>query len=809
MLVSLNWLKNYVNFGYLTAEQLGEKITKSGIEVDGIEYIVSETSEHIVVGYVEECEQHPNADKLKLCQVNVGEEENLQIICGAPNVAKGQKVVVAKPGAVLPGDFKIKKVKLRGIESNGMICSLQELSVEEKFVPAQYAEGIVVLPDDAVIGEDVDALLNLDDVILEFDLTPNRADALNMLGVAYEVGAILDTEIHLPEPTYATSDEHISEYIEVKVDDIDACPYYGAFIIKDVEVKPTPLWMQNYLLASGIRSINNVVDITNYVLLEYGQPLHAFDYDLLQSKEIVVRRAEDGEKMVTLDDETRTLSPNDLLITNGKEPVALAGVMGGAETEVHNVTKTILLEAAYFNGQNVRQTVKETGLRSEASTRYERGIDPNRVREAGERACELLVKYANGTIVDGIAEMDELYLDERKVDINTQEVNRRLGTKISNEEIEDILRKLRFSYEANGSDIRIYVPTRRRDIAIFEDVLEEIARIYGYDHLPYTLPTNASKPGGLSSEQLLRRQVNGYLQSVGLSEAITYSLVNKRDATMLVSPELSNELRPVSLAMPMSEDHQYLRLSILPELLNRLSYNVARKQANIALYELGYVFLSEETEVTKQPKEQNRLAGAITGTWVNHPWQQEVKQVDFYVLKGILEGLFNYLNIEVSYKQTQLESMHPGRCATVYHQEELIGFIGQVHPKVANGRDLKETYVFDINMEYILQIDRAPLAYKTVPKYPSILRDVAFVLPKDIHAGDVQTEMKRVAASLVTHIEAFDVYTGDNLQPEEKSIAFNIHYQDPNKTLTDEEVDASMNDIMAIVQEKFGGYVRS
>ena len=809
MLVSLNWLKNYVDFGDLTAEQLGEKITKSGIEVDGIEYIVSETSSHTVVGYVEECEQHPNADKLKLCQVNVGEEENLQIICGAPNVAQGQKVVVAKPGAVLPGDFKIKKVKLRGIESNGMICSLKELSVQDKFIPDQYREGIIVLPDDAVIGEAVDALLNLDDTILEFDLTPNRADALNMIGVAYEVGAILDTEIHLPNPSYATNDEHISDYMEIKVDDKDACPYYGAFMIKDVEVKPSPLWMQNYLLASGIRSINNVVDITNYVLLEYGQPLHAFDYDLLQSKEIVVRRAEEGEKIVTLDDVTRTLSSHDLLITNGKEPVALAGVMGGADTEVHDGTKTILLEAAYFDGQNVRQTVKETGLRSEASTRYERGIDPNRVREAGERACELLVKYANGTIVNGVAELDELYLDERTVDMNTQEVNRRLGTDISNEEIQDILRKLRFTYEKNGSDIRVYVPTRRGDIEIFEDLLEEIARIYGYDFLPYTLPTNASKPGGLSSEQLLRRQVNGYLQSVGLSEAITYSLVNKQDASLLISPELSNELQPVSLAMPMSEDHQYLRLSMLPELLNRLSYNVARKQADVALYELGSVFLTEEAKVTKQPKEQSRLAGAITGNWVNHPWQQEVKQVDFYVLKGILEGLFDYLNLEVTYKQAQLDSMHPGRCATVYHKEELIGFIGQVHPALAKERDLKETYVFDINMEYILQLDRAPLAYETVPKYPSIVRDVAFVLPKHIHAGDVQAEMKHVAASLVTHIEAFDVYTGDNLQSDEKSIAFNIHYQDPHKTLTDGEVDQSMNEIMEVVKEKFGGYVRS
>lgn len=809
MLVSLNWLKNYVDFGEQTPEQLGEKITKSGIEVDGIEYVISETSDNIVVGYVKECEQHPNADKLKLCQVDVGEEESLQIICGAPNVAQGQKVVVAKPGAILPGNFKIKKVKLRGIESNGMICSLQELSVGERFIHTQYAEGIVVLPNDAVVGEEVDALLNLNDAVLEFDLTPNRADALSMLGVAYEVAAILDEDLSLPKPALPNSTEKVEDFVTVKVDDADACPYYGAFIVKDVKIKPAPLWMQNYLLAAGIRSINNVVDITNYVLLEYGQPLHAFDYDLLDSTEIVVRHAKDQEQLVTLDGQTRTLTPDNLLITNGEKGVALAGVMGGAETEVHENTSTILLEAAYFDGQSIRHTVKETGLRSEASTRYERGIDPNRVREAGIRACELLAEYANGTVIGDVAAFDELDRSERIVKMNTQEVNRRLGTNIANEEVEAILRKLRFTFDRVGDDVTVSIPTRRGDITIFEDMLEEVARIYGYDHLPFTLPANASKPGGLTKEQLLRRHVKSYIQSVGLSEAITYSLLNKKDVSSFISPELPDSLEPVSLSMPMSEDHQYLRLSLIPELLQRLTYNVARKQANVALYELGSVFLSEEKQITKQPKEHARLAGAITGTWVDHAWQQEVKPVDFYVVKGIVEGLFHFLNINVTYQPTQMESMHPGRCATIHHGEQVIGFLGQVHPAVASERDLKETYVFDINMEYILQMERSPLMYETVPKYPSIVRDIAFVVTDTVLAGNVQAEIERVGAPLVKQVEAFDVYTGDNLQANEKSLAFNIHYQNPEKTLTDEEVDASMEEIITAIKDSFGGYVRS
>src|SRR5699024_2317759 len=375
-----NWLKEYVDYGDLQVEELAELITKSGIEVDGIHYVINEESTNVVTGYVESCEKHPDADKLNLCQVDVGEEELLQIICGAPNVAQGQKVVVAKPGAVLPNNFKIKKVKLRGIESNGMICSLQELSVDEAYVPEQYKEGIVVLPEDTKVGEPVDALLNLDDAILEFDLTPNRADALSMIGVAYEVAAVLDKDIALPHPEVQTTEENVADYIQVTSEDPDLCPYYGAFVVKDVEVKPSPLWMQNALLAAGIRPINNVVDITNYVLMEYGQPLHAFDYDLLGSKEIVVRRAKDGEEIVTLDDKTRTLTKDNLLITNGKEGIALAGVMGGANTEVNDQTKNVLIEAAYFDPQTVRQAVNETSLRSDASTRFEKGVDKARVR---------------------------------------------------------------------------------------------------------------------------------------------------------------------------------------------------------------------------------------------------------------------------------------------------------------------------------------------------------------------------------------------------------------------------------------------
>ncbi|SHG34673.1 phenylalanine--tRNA ligase subunit beta [Ornithinibacillus halophilus] len=809
MLVSLNWLKNYVDIEGISPEELAEKITKTGIEVDGIEYI-AEKSSNVVVGYVESCEKHPNADKLNLCQVDVGEEEKLQIICGAPNIAQGQKVAVAKPGAVLPGNFKIKKVKLRGVESNGMICSLQELGIEEKYVPKDVAEGIFVFPNDVTVGESVEPLLNLNDAVLEFDLTPNRADCLSMLGVAYEVSAILNKPVNLPEETVNTIDEQASDHISVEVEAEDLNPYYGAFVIKDVEIKQSPLWMRNALMAAGIRPINNVVDITNYVLLEYGQPLHAFDYDLLQSDKILVRRAHENEKIVTLDDVERTLSPDNLVITNGTEPIALAGVMGGANTEVNDSTKTVLLEAAYFNGKSVRGTVKETGLRSDASTRYEKGIDPNRVRRAGQRACQLLEKYANGKVLDGVVEFDALDRSEKTVDINTDEINNRLGTEMTADEIGVILNKLQFEYEQKDQDFTVTIPTRRQDITIFEDMLEEVARIYGYDNLPFTLPVGAGQAGALSDKQKLRRQMKSFLQGAGLMETTTYSLTNDNLIQKLISPEVKEQNPvPVSLAMPMSEDHKYLRLSILPELLKTISYNNNRNQNDLAYYEMGSIFISDEKEVTKQPKEELRLAGALTGKWLDHPWQQENKMVDFYVVKGIVDGLFGHLDIPVSYDQAILSDMHPGRCATISVDGDVIGFVGQLHPKLEKEFDLKETYVFDINIEHVLKVYNSQAGYQEVPRYPSIARDVAFIVDEQVKAGDVMEIIEATGAPLVKQVQLFDVYNGEHLPEGKKSLAYSLLYQDPEKTLQDDEVEESFQKVIENVNEIFNAYVRS
>ncbi|SEA50771.1 phenylalanyl-tRNA synthetase beta chain [Thalassobacillus cyri] len=807
MLVSLNWLKQYVDINGHTPEELAELITKTGIEVESVAPIAEKMTD-VVVGHVQSCEQHPNADKLNLCQVDVG-EETLQIICGAPNIASGQKVAVAKPGAVLPGDFKIKKAKLRGVESNGMICSLQELGVDEKDVPKEFADGIFVFHDEVKIGDNAVELLNLDDIIIELGLTPNRADCLSMLGVAYEVAAILDQPFTPQEEVINPVEEPAADYISVKVEAPDLNPYYGAFIIKDVKIGPSPLWLRNRLIAAGVRPINNVVDITNYVLLEYGQPLHAFDLDRFGSDQVVVRRAKENETITTLDEQERILKPEHLVITNGEQPTAIAGVMGGADSEVQEDTTNILLEAAYFHPNAVRTSSKDHGLRSEASTRYEKGVDPNRVNLAGKKACELLEKYAEGTVLNGVVEFDDLNREPEQVEITTSHINERLGTGISDEEIADILRRLQFGYEQNGELFKVTVPTRRGDVELFEDMLEEIARIYGYDNLPYTLPGGASQAGGLTLHQQLKRKVKNYLQGAGLDETITYSLTKANRAEQLVSREVKEQAKAaVRLAMPMSEEHSHLRLSILPELLDSLSYNIARKQTDLAYYELGTVFISEEEQVIVQPKEQLRLSGALTGEWHVHPWQQEKKSVDFFVVKGIVEGLSELLDLPLSYQQAKLPDMHPGRTAEVFLNNQVIGFIGQIHPKLQNDLDLKETYVFDLNAEVLFDSYEIEEAFQAIPKYPSINRDIALVVDEQSFAGEIADTILEAGAPLVKDVRIFDVYQGEHLESGKKSIAFNLLYMDPNRTLKDQEVEKAHEKILSAVKERHQAELR-
>lgn len=800
MLVSFKWLKQFLDLNDVTAKDVAKKLTNGGIEVDHV-LSLNKGATKVVVGNVMECKQHPDADKLKVCTVDVGEEQPLQIVCGAPNVAKGQKVPVALVGAKLPGGLKIKKAKLRGQTSEGMICSLQELGLESKFIPKQFQDGIFVFPEDAKVGSCALKALNFDDEILQLDLTPNRADCLSMIGVAYEVGALYGKKPNLPKPQYEASKEKASDYISVKVEAKDANPLYAAKIIKGVKIAPSPLWLQNTLIAAGIRPINNVVDITNYVLMEYGQPLHAFDYDRFGSKEVVVRFAKAGEEIVTLDGVKRKLAGHHLLITNGKEGTAIAGVMGGADSEVRDDTTTILLEAAYFDAASIRRTSRDLGLRSEASTRYEKGIDPNRVLEAQERACQLIKEIAGGEVLEGTVAVQSKTFEEKQISITIERINRSLGTNLGRDEVVNIFERLQFPVEKKEDALVVTIPTRRQDISIEEDLIEEVARIYGYDHIPMTLPQGVTTQGALTPYQKKRRLVRRYLQSAGLYEALTYSLTSAENATV----------PSVRLSMPMTEERSTLRTSLIPHLLELVQYNRNRKVNDVFVYEIGSVFLPKDEALAVQPAEKEMLAAVFTGIWVNNEWQGEKKTADFFVAKGVLEGLFAKLGLakNIAFEKESHELFHPGRCAAILLDGEKIGILGQVHPLKQKELEIEETYLFELDLEKLLTKETEPLIYEPLPRYPAIERDIALVVDKEITTHKVQEMIEQAGGKLLKRVELFDLYEGQHLEEGKKSLAFALTYYDPEKTLTDEEVAAVHEKLLSELEQKIGAKLRS
>ncbi len=795
MLVSLKWLSQYVDIEGLAPQELAEKITRSGIEVDAV-IDRAQGMTNVVVGHVVSKEKHPEADKLNICQVDVGEESLQQIVCGAPNVETGQKVIVARPGAKLPGGIKIKKAKLRGQESNGMICSLQELGIEGRLVPKAYAEGIYVLPKDSVPGTDALELLGLRDTVLELGLTPNRSDALSMLGVAYEVAAILSTDVKLPEISYTASAEKAQEKLSLRVEDLSVNPLYAAKVVKNVKVAESPLWLQHYLMAAGVRPHNNVVDITNYILMEYGQPLHAFDYDKLGTGEIVTRYAAEGEKITTLDDQERTLQAHNFVITNGKEPVAVAGVMGGANSEVSDETTTVVIESAYFAGQSVRRTSKDLGLRSDSSARFEKGVDPNRVIPAAERAAQLLAELAGGEVLEGTVLVDELDKTPARVIVSPDFINTRLGMKISLEDMLSILERLQFNVEAANGLLIIDVPTRRQDIKIEEDIVEEIARLFGYDEIPITLPESGEQVGGLTAYQEKRRVVRNVMEGAGLFQAVTYSLTS---AAASQKYALKAE-ETTKLLMPMSEERSTLRQSLIPHLVEAAAYNVARRIDSVALYEIGSVFLGQTAEGL--PFEEEHLAFVLTGKWTDNAWQGEKKQVDFFVAKGIVEAVFAKLGLteRVSYVKTSVDGLHPGRTAHVMLDGEVVGLIGQLHPAEQKQAGVKETYVAELNLRSILNASTEELVYTPVPRFPAMTRDIALELDRTTTAGEIVEIIKNAGTKLLKDVKVFDVYEGEKMAPGKKSVAFSLTYFDPERTLTDEEVTAAHNKVLKALE---------
>lgn len=800
MLISNEWLKEYVTIDD-SVSNLAERITRTGIEVDDlIDY--TKDIKNLVVGFVKSKEKHPDADKLNVCQVDIGEDEPVQIVCGAPNVDAGQYVIVAKVGGRLPGGIKIKRAKLRGERSEGMICSLQEIGISSNYIPKSFESGIFVFSESQVPGTDALQALYLDDQVMEFDLTPNRADALSMIGTAYEVAALYNTKMTKPETTSNELELSANDELTVTIENEDKVPYYSARVVHDVTIEPSPIWMQVRLIKAGIRPINNVVDISNYVLLEYGQPLHMFDQDAIGSQQIVVRQANEGEKMTTLDDTERELLTSDIVITNGQTPIALAGVMGGDFSEVKEHTSNIVIEGAIFDPVSIRHTSRRLNLRSESSSRFEKGIATEFVDEAVDRACYLLQTYANGKVLKDRVSSGELGAFITPIDITADKINRTIGFDLSQNDIVTIFNQLGFDTKINDDVITVQVPSRRKDITIKEDLIEEVARIYGYDDIPSTLPVFEKVTSGqLTDRQYKTRMVKEVLEGAGLDQAITYSLVSKEDATAFAM----QQRQTIDLLMPMSEAHASLRQSLLPHLIEAASYNVARKNKDVKLFEIGNVFFANgEGEL---PDQVEYLSGILTGDYVVNQWQGKKETVDFYLAKGVVDRVSEKLNLEFSYRRADIDGLHPGRTAEILLENKVIGFIGELHPTLAADNDLKRTYVFELNFDALMAVSVGYINYQPIPRFPGMSRDIALEVDQNIPAADLLSTIHAHGGNILKDTLVFDVYQGEHLEKGKKSIAIRLNYLDTEETLTDERVSKVQAEIEAALIEQ-GAVIR-
>ncbi|CXD80258.1 phenylalanine--tRNA ligase subunit beta [Staphylococcus aureus] len=800
MLISNEWLKEYVTIDD-SVSNLAERITRTGIEVDDlIDY--TKDIKNLVVGFVKSKEKHPDADKLNVCQVDIGEDEPVQIVCGAPNVDAGQYVIVAKVGGRLPGGIKIKRAKLRGERSEGMICSLQEIGISSNYVPKSFESGIYVFSESQVPGTDALQALYLDDQVMEFDLTPNRADALSMIGTAYEVAALYNTKMTKPDTTSNELELSANDELTVTIENEDKVPYYSARVVHDVTIEPSPIWMQARLIKAGIRPINNVVDISNYVLLEYGQPLHMFDQDAIGSQQIVVRQANEGEKMTTLDDTERELLTSDIVITNGQTPIALAGVMGGDFSEVKEHTSNIVIEGAIFDPVSIRHTSRRLNLRSESSSRFEKGIATEFVDEAVDRACYLLQTYANGKVLKDRVSSGELGAFITPIDITADKINRTIGFDLSQNDIVTIFNQLGFDTEINDDVITVQVPSRRKDITIKEDLIEEVARIYGYDDIPSTLPVFEKVTSGqLTDRQYKTRMVKEVLEGAGLDQAITYSLVSKEDATAFAM----QQRQTIDLLMPMSEAHASLRQSLLPHLIEAASYNVARKNKDVKLFEIGNVFFANgEGEL---PDQIEYLSGILTGDYVVNQWQGKKETVDFYLAKGVVDRVSEKLNLEFSYRRADIDGLHPGRTAEILLENKVVGFIGELHPTLAADNDLKRTYVFELNFDALMAVSVGYINYQPIPRFPGMSRDIALEVDQNIPAADLLSTIHAHGGNILKDTLVFDVYQGEHLEKGKKSIAIRLNYLDTEETLTDERVSKVQAEIEAALIEQ-GAVIR-
>ena len=798
MNTSLSWIKAYVPELEATPQEYTDAMTLTGTKVEGFTCL-DEDLDNIVIGQIKTIEKHPDADKLKVCQVDIG-KETIQIVTGAPNIAEGQKVPVVldggrvaggHDGSKTPGGIKIKKGKLRGVESNGMMCSIEELGSSRDMYPEAPEEGIYIFPEDAVVGADAIEALGLRDSVYEYEITSNRVDCYSVLGIAREAAATFRKPFVPPVVEVKGNQEKAEDYIQVIVEDKELCPRYCARVVKNIKIGPSPKWMQRRLAASGIRPINNLVDITNYVMEEYGQPMHAYDLDTIAGKKIVVRRASEGEKFVTLDGQERTMDENVLMICDGEKAVGLAGIMGGENSMITDSVQTLLFEAACFDGTNIRLSSKRVGLRTDASGKFEKGLDPNNAEAAINRACQLIEELGAGEVVGGMVDVCSIVKEPKRIPFEPEKINRLLGTDVPKEEMLKYFEMVELHYDEKTNEV--VVPTFRQDVECMADLAEEVARFYGYDKIPTVLPTGEATAGKLSYKLRLEQTAREIAEYCGFSQGMNYSFESPKVFDKLLLPEDSPLRKTVTIANPLGEDFSIMRTISLNGMLTSLATNYNRRNRNVRLYELGNIYLPKALPVTELPEERMQFTLGMYGDG------------DFFTMKGVVEEFLGKMGMtkkRIYDPNAGKPFLHPGRQAKIIYESQVLGYLGEVHPEVVDNYDMKNrVYVAVIDMPMIEEFATYDRKYEGIARYPAVNRDISMVMDKSIFVGQVEEILEKKGGAYLENYELFDVYEGEQIEDGKKSVAYSITFRAKDKTLEDTEINSAMERILKALGE--------
>ena len=793
MNTSLSWIKAYVPGLDVTAQEYTDAMTLTGTKVETFEKLDADLDK-IVIGQILSIERHPDADKLIICQVNIG-EKTIQIVTGAPNVHVGDKVPVVLDGGRVagghdgkktPGGIPIKKGKLRGIESDGMMCSIEELGSSRDMYPEAPEYGIYIFPEDAVVGESAVKALGLDDVVFEYEITSNRVDCYSVIGIAREAAATFHKEFKPPVVTATGNSEDVHDYVKVTVKDTDLCPRYCARVVKNIKIAPSPVWMQRRLASNGIRPINNIVDITNYVMEEYGQPMHAYDYDTLAGHEIVVRRAGADEKFVTLDGQERTMDENVLMICDGEKAVGIAGIMGGENSMITDDVKTMMFEAACFDGTNIRLSAKRIGLRTDASGKFEKGLDPNNAEDAINRACQLIEELGAGEVVGGMVDVYTKKKEPVRIPFQPERINALLGTDVSEEDMLSYFKKIDLGYDAEKREV--IAPTFRHDLFRMADLAEEVARFYGYDNIPTTLPKGESTLGKLPFEVRIEGIARDVAEFSGFSESMNYSFESPKVFDKLLIPEDSELRKPIVISNPLGEDFSVMRTLPLNGMLASLAFNYNHRNKNVRLYELAKVYLPKTLPLTELPDERVQFTMGMYG------------EGDFYVMKGVVEEFFSKAGIrgKISYDPKAGKTfLHPGRQANIIYNGEVMGYLGEIHPQVADNYGIGDkTYVAVLDMPVVVKYADFDRKFTGIARFPAVTRDLSMVVPHEILAGDIEDMIVQRGGKILESYQLFDVYEGSQIKAGYKSMAYSVVFRAKDKTLEESEINTAMKKIL-------------